>query len=193
MATIRLTLTGRTPLLQHNARLSDPDDPITREIKTITSKRTKTEDDRRAIERLEWYGGLYLADGIDGPAHPTTNVRRCLIAAGTITKEGKQVERALTFATLYVPLASEGPRDIDRLFASERHASRLPVRVNQSRTWRVRPSFFPWSLVADAFLLEDVMDFDALVRVAQRAGEAEGLGDNRKNGYGRFTVEIVRV
>ena len=193
MATIQITLTGTTPLLLHNARLSDPDDPITREIKTYTSKQTKTEDDRRSIERLEWYGGLYLADGIEGPAEPTANIRRCLIDSAQLSRQGKKLPQAITFTTLFVPLMFDGPRDLDRLFAGERYASRLPVRVQRSRTWRVRPSFLPWSVSAQAFLLEDVMDFDAVVRIAQRAGEAVGMGDNRINGYGRFTAEVIRV
>lgn len=193
MATVRLTFTGTTPLLVHNAQLADPDNPIVREIKALTGKRTKTEDDRRAIERLEWYGGLYTAADVDGPAQPTANLRRCLIAAGTITKQGKQVERAITFTSLAVPIGYDGPRDLDTLFASQSYASRLPVRVGNARTMRVRPSFSPWSLVADAYLLEDVMDFDSLVRIVERAGLAEGLGDNRKNGYGRFTGQAIRL
>jgi hypothetical protein len=56
---------------------------------------------------------------------------------------------------------------------------------------RVRPCFPRWALVADAILLESVMDVDDLRRVADLAGKAEGLGDNRINGYGRFSVKVV--
>ena len=44
---IKLELTGTTPLLMHNISLADPDNPFVKEIQTYTSKRKKTEDDRR--------------------------------------------------------------------------------------------------------------------------------------------------
>lgn len=193
MADLRITLTGTSPMLAHNIQLSDPDHPITKEIKSITSKRTKTEDDRRAIEKLEWYGGLYTTPNIPGPVMPTGNIRRCLIAAARINKLGKHVERALGFTTLFVPILYDGPKEIDKLFADERFHNRSSVRIGQSRTMRVRPQFPTWTIVADAYLLEDVMDFTDVQRVVERAGLAEGLGDNRVNGYGRFvgTAELL--
>lgn len=190
---VRLELTGTTKLLCHNVQLSDPDNPFAQEMKVINGKRKKTEDDRRAIEKLEWYGGLYIADGMDGPVLPTANVRRCLNETAKITRQGKQVERSLFFTDLYVPLVYEGPRDIDALFKRAEHHDRSSVRVGTSRVMRVRPCFPHWAVVAEAELLEDVMDLGDLARILDRAGLAEGLGDNRRNGYGRFTgvVEVV--
>ena len=190
---IRITLSGTSPLLCHNVQLSDPDNAFAKEIKAITAKRQKTEDDRRAIEKLEWYGGLYTAPDIQGPAYPTGNVRRCFIKAGTITKNGTGISRALSFKALNVPLKFAGPRDIDELWASGAYANRAAVRVSSARTMRVRPQFADWSLTADAFLLSDVLDFEVLKRVIEQAGLAEGLGDNRVNGYGRFTSELVEL
>jgi hypothetical protein len=58
---------------------------------------------------------------------------------------------------------------------------------------RTRPSFFPWSLSATAFFLEDVLNFDEFERLAHLAGRAIGIGDNRVNGYGRFTAKIEPI
>lgn len=188
---VRIELTGTTTVLCHNIQLSDPDNPFVRQIAEITSKRNKTEDDRHAVERLEWYGGLYVADGIEGPVMPTTNVRRCLNEAAKISRQGKQVERALFFTDLYVPLTYDGPRDIDRLFDLPEYHNRASVRIGMSRVMRVRPCFPHWAVVAHAELLEDVMDPDDLLRIVERAGLAEGLGDNRRNGYGRFSGKVT--
>lgn len=190
---VRLELTGKTKLLCHNVQLSDPDNRFAQEMAQIHSKRKKTDDDRRAIERLEWYGGLYIADGMDGPVIPTANIRRCLTETAKITRQGKQVERSVFFTDLFVPLVYDGPRDIDALFKRPEHHDRASVRVGTSRIMRVRPCFPRWALVAEAELLEDVMDLDDLARIVDRAGLAEGLGDNRRNGYGRFTgvVEVA--
>ena len=112
---IKLEITGVSPLLMHNISLADPDNPIVREIATYTSKRKKTEDDRRAIERLEWFGGLYVEDG--RIVVPTGNIRRCLVEAGKITRQEYQVARAIQFTEMSVPLIHDG-RAIPRLFSS---------------------------------------------------------------------------
>jgi hypothetical protein len=186
---IRLELMGTSPLLMHNINLADPDNEFVREIKTYTDKRKKTEDDRRAIERLEWYGGLYTSGG--RVVMPTANIRKAFINAGKISKQGTQVTRSLQFTDLHVPLAYDGPEDLDVLFKDPAFHNRAAVGISGKRTMRVRPQFVTWAVVADALLLEDVMDVDDLQRVARRAGMAEGLGDNRVNGYGRFTVTVV--
>jgi hypothetical protein len=191
MAQISIQFAGTSPLLCHNIQLSDPDNPWAEEIKIITSKRKKTEEDRRAIERLEWYGGLYTDADMSGPVMPTGNIRKCLVEAAKITKRGKDIIRSLAFTDMVVPLVYDGPRDIDKMFADKKFHNRASVKVGMSRVMRVRPQFPQWSITADAILLEDVMDFDDLQRIIERAGLAEGMGDNRVNGFGRFTGQVV--
>lgn len=172
----------------HNIQLADPDNSFTREIASYTSKRKKTEDDRRAIERLEWYGGLYVAAA--GPAMPTANIRKALINAAKITKQGISVQRALHFTDIDVPLVYDGPRDIDALFSDPSYHHRAAVGIGNKRTMRVRPKFPTWAVVADAEFLEDVLDFADFERVIERAGLAEGLGDGRALGFGRFDGKV---
>lgn len=186
---IRFEVKGTTPLLMHNIALADPDNEFTKEIATYTAKRKKTEDDRRAIERLEWFGGLYVDEG--RVVMPTGNLRKTLVNAGKISKQGTQVTRAISFVDLSVPLVYNGPDDIEVLYKDPAFSYRAAVGVSGKRVMRVRPQFRNWAFVADAFLLEDVMDLDDLERVASRAGLAEGLGDNRVNGFGRFQVRVV--
>jgi hypothetical protein len=185
---ITLELTGTMPMLMHNIALADPDNPIVQEISTFTSKRKKTEDDRRAIERLEWFGGLYVQDG--RVVLPTANIRRCLVEAGKVTKQGTQITRALSFGELYVPLAYEGPSSVEELFKLPQFHDRAAVGIQGKRPMRVRPKFPTWAVVASAVLLESVMDIDDLRRVTALAGQAIGIGDNRVNGYGRFSAQI---
>jgi hypothetical protein len=190
---IRVSFIGTSPLLMHNPRMVDNEFEINREIKVLTSKRKKTDDDLDAIGRLEWYGGLYTAENGKGliVVQPTSKMRKCVVETGRIHKLGKQVERALNFETLNVPLAHDGPKNIDELFSSGRFTSRLSVGIGQKRVMRVRPSFFPWTLVADAVFLEDVMNFEELANLVNLAGRAVGVGDNRVNGYGRFTGTVT--
>ena len=194
---IAIELVGTSPLLCHNPQMVDPDFAINREIKALTSKRKKTDEDQRQIEKLEWYGGIYLGAGANGdaalvPVQPTSKVRKCLINTARISKLGKSMERALSFTELHVPIAYQGPADVDALWADPRFRSRLSVGVSGRRVIRVRPQFFPWTLKANALFIEDAgINMDEVVRIVELAGLVEGIGDNRVNGYGRFAGRVV--
>lgn len=191
---IRIELTGTSPLLMHNPRMVDPNFELNRQIKAITSKRKKTDDDHKSVERLEWYGGLYTEATKDGLmiVQPTSKIRKCIINAARINKAGRMMERALSFASLNVPLTHDGPKDIDAIFTDSRFHSRLPVVIGGKRVMRVRPQFYPWALAADALFIEDAgLNFDEFERIVEMAGLVERIGDNRVNGYGGFTGKVV--
>ena len=185
---IRINVKGVSPLLMHNPQMVDPDFELNRRIKEITGKRNKTEDDRRDIERLEWFGGLYVDGG--ELVQPTSKLRKATIEAARIHRLGKQVERALLFGDINTPLIYEGPRDINKLWEAGTCVSKLPVGLSGKRVMRTRPMFLPWAFSVSGILLTEVMDKDDLVRTVELAGRAIGIGDNRINGYGRFTAEV---
>lgn len=190
MARLRITLTGTTPLVLHNPRLADPEDEITQEIAGLTSKRKKTEEDRRAVGRLEWYGGLYLGDD-KTPVVPTANIRKCIIEAGKTRKLGKQIGRAVSFVEFMAPIVYDGPRDLERLYQRPEFRLRATVvNAGRGRVVRVRPKFSVWAIVTDVELLEDMLNPSELGDVVRLAGMIEGLGDNRVNGFGRFAAEV---
>jgi hypothetical protein len=174
----------------HNPRMVDPEFEINREIKAISSKRKKTDADHQRMEMLEWFGGLYEEDG--QLVQPVAKVRKCLIEAARIHKLGKSVERALILDGITTPLQYEGPRDPAEIYATGNgYVSRLSVVVGGKRIMRARPQFMPWGLKIDGTLLDDAgLNFDELERIADLAGRAIGIGDNRVNGYGRFEVEV---
>ena len=194
---ISIELKGTTPLLMHNPRMVDPEFDLNRQIKALTVKKKKTDEDLRQIEKLEWYGGLYAKENGDGRSRvvqPTSKVRKCLINAARISKMGKAVERALTFFELDTPLIYDGPEDIDQLFADAKYHSRLSVGLRGSRVMRVRPKFLPWIIRVDALFVEDAgLNYDDLQRIVELAGIVEGIGDARAIGYGRFIGKVGKA
>jgi hypothetical protein len=187
---VTISLTGTSPLLMHNPQMVDPEFELNREIKALTSKRKKTDDDLRQIERLEWFGGLYVSDGVI--VQPTAKVRKCLINTARISKMGKMVERALSLSSLSVPLTYPGPRDPQDVFADKAFHSRLSVGIGNKRVMRVRPKFLPWSLTVSGIFVEDAgLNVDEFERIVELAGMVEGIGDGRNIGYGRFDGKVV--
>ena len=71
MKIAKYTITGITPLLMHSERLANPFDSLTKELKAISGKRKKTEDDLLAMARIVFIGGLYHDDdaGIHVPGY----------------------------------------------------------------------------------------------------------------------------
>jgi hypothetical protein len=168
----------------------DPEFELNRQIKALTSKRKKTDDDLRQIEKLEWFGGLYADDGVI--VQPSSKARKCLINTAKISKMGKMVERALSFDSLYVPLTYEGPKDIQEVFTNSAFHSRLSVGVGTKRVMRVRPKFMPWSFTVKGLFVEDAgLNPEDLERIVEMAGIVEGIGDGRNIGYGRFAGKVV--
>lgn len=185
---IHARLTGTTALLMHNIRLANPDDQFAKAIAKITSKRTKTEEDRLEIAHLEFLGGLYV--GKSGPYIPAANVRRCLKETAKVRRLGKQIDRAVVPVMQEFALAYKGPRDPEALWKDETFRQQEAARVGTSRVQRMRPRFLPWALDTEWELISEVLDHEDFIAVFKAAGIVEGLGDNRINGFGRFNVEI---
>lgn len=181
-------LVGTSPLLQHNIQLANPDNEWAKRISGITAKRKKTEEDRQAISRIEFQGSLYTDEG--KIVVPTTNVRKCFQETAKITKQGRQIIRAVNAINLNAPLIYDGPQTVDGLVADQSFYDTTMVGVGTKRVLRTRPIFRTWALSVEWELVTEAMDYDDFVKVVELAGTIEGLGDNRTGGYGRFIAEV---
>lgn len=189
-----IDMVGTTQLVMHNVQLADPTNSWAKAIAEISHKRKKTDEDRAAIARLEFMGGLYM--GKSGPVVPTANVHRSLVLAAKMRKEGKTIERALLAVAMEAPLQYDGPRDPEGLWAAEQYRLSKMVRVGAARVLRTRPRFPQWRLITEWELLTDKCDVDLLGTIVKEAGLMEGLGDGRSSqGWGRFdgTVKAAIV
>lgn len=193
MLNFTLTLTGTAPLLMHNAQLADPLNPVSKEIKKITGKRKKTDDDYEEIARLEHAGGLYVDPDI-GPYIPGQNVERALVDAAKLTKMGTTLKRAMFITTDVNPLGYDGPRDPDGLWKDGRftHTASIRVGATGGRTMRTRPQFTTWRMDCEGVLDTSLVDLTQLQDIATTAGNMIGLGDWRPR-FGRFTATVAKL
>lgn len=188
---VRIELTGTAPLLMHNIRLANPLDPYARQMKEISGKRKKTDEDHARLADLEYRGGLYLdADG--APALPGANIEKSLIEGGRITKQGKQVERGLLVTDMECPILYDGPHTEDGLVADANFRSVLAVKVGTSRIMRTRPMFRHWAISADAELDAGLLNLETFQSICDDAGQMAGLGDYRPR-HGRYTAKVVAL
>ena len=189
---LTIKLTGQRPMLHHNGRLANPTDPYTRELKALTSKRKKTDEDLILIMQAESRGSCWeTEDGRLGI--PNGAVWRCIFDSATAFRLGKVIKAALNFEDITVPLLSNGREWLcDEYIRQPGAIDYRPVRVQTARTMRARTRVTNWSSIHQFELLEDVLDPRDLAPVLERAGRLVGLGDWRPT-YGTFVPEVVKA
>lgn len=189
---MQFTMIGTGALIMHNAQTADPLNPFAKEIKKITDKRkNKTDADELELSRLKFAAGLYFDPEI-GPYLPAANVLRCLIEAGSMTREGKKVERSVIFAQDRAPLEYDGPRTNDGLWGEgqTKYVDRRLAAVNRVRIPVTRPIFPEWAVTFEITVDDQVLNPDQFADIAEKAGKFIGVGDYRRF-YGRFRVELT--
>lgn len=196
MERIKFEIVGIAPLMMHdNTRLANPLDPMCKELKSLTSKKKKTDADYADMARIEFRGGIYF-DETDGPYIPSRCIQAMIRDAGTINKQGRAVNRGVVVVEDKCPLRYEGPRTIDALFESGEFTDMRPVKVQTSTNIRCRPIFRDWGIKFTLAFQPDVINREEVVDIVERAGMMTGLGDYRpgspKGGqFGRFEVVAI--
>lgn len=183
MKTKTYKIQGISPLLMHNvAQLADPISPISKQIKELSGKKNKSDEDHYLMRRLEFEGGLYLDDK-ERPLIPAELFKACLVDSAKVEKKGKEIGRSLTVQNdSYIPGV---PTGVEKLW-KEGYVDIRPVVVQRSRAMRSRPKFKKWSAEFKVCWNEHQINEADLDRIVSRAGEMSGLGDFRPGTGGRF-------
>lgn len=193
MQTIKVRITGKSPLLMHSDRLANPLDPLKKELATYTSKRKKTDEDHEEISRLEWSAAMYFDENI-GPYIPGTMIKATLINSAKKTKEGPKARSGLIVTTNKARLEYDGPRTKDKLWKSGKFADIRSVVVQRARLMRCRPIFNEWSCEVELVYDPSVLDKADIFRFLETSGMMVGIGDFRPQyggDFGRFVAEEV--
>lgn len=190
METMEVTITGSTMLLMHSARLMNPRDEIVKEMKKITAKRKKSDDDLMRLAELEHAGGMYYDPKL-GPYIPAECIEATLKEAAKLQKKGRDCDRGLRCTEDRYKLDYTGPRKIKDLWKDDRFVDMRAARVSGRGVMRCRPCFpSGWKVKFTLAYNEAIWDRDTLKTVVKQAGEMVGLCDFRTR-YGRFTAEVA--
>lgn len=193
---LNMRWTGIRPLIQHNARLVDDQDPIVIRIKEINQLKGKKLTDAHKEERahLEWTGGLYWTDGV-GVVIPSDNVEACIKQGAQKCRNGKEVQATIFCEEVEYRLNYSGrSTDKDALYndSNKRFQLRKSVVINKRRVMRVRPMFpTGWSFELCVNYDEKIIDEKNLIQACHDAGAVVGFCDWRPK-FGRFLVEVLK-
>lgn len=190
MKSFKITLTGAAPMLVHNAQLSDPLNKWSKELKKVSAKRSKTEDDHREMSRIEFMGGLYYDQEL-GPVLPSMNLEAALVKGAKKMKLGTAVTQGLRITDNVTPIVYKGPRDLEGLWGDgeSQFVNRASVKVGMARVMRTRPIFNNWAIEASGIYDETLLDPENIDEICNYAGTLIGIGDWRPR-FGTFTHEL---
>ena len=200
---LNFTIEGVTPTIMHNGRGASFFFPITKEIKKITSKKSKkTEEDHIMLAKLEWLSSLYTTDefefdmnnkitihGGGVPCWPGINIEAMVCEAGKTRSKGRDIKKFVMCNDDW-PIIYDGPKTINELFSDSRFWDQRLVVVNRSRTMRTRPIFKKWKLQFEIMYMPSRIDRDILIDIVREAGISVGLSDYRPK-FGRFNIVNV--
>jgi hypothetical protein len=179
------TIRGMSALIVHNGQLANPLNSFTKALKTVSSKRNKTDADFEEMAKLEWYGSLYLFNG--EPALPGNAIEATLIAAARKQRKGQQAKAGVFVDGLY-PIIYDGPRDPHALWALEEYRLSVGVRVQRSTVIRTRPIFRQWACTFVVSFDDTLLNPADVTNFLRYAGANVGIGDWRPK-FGRFLLE----
>ncbi len=183
---IQFHIRGVVPLIIHNGQLADPLNPIVKEIKKVTKKKTKTDEDHEEIARLEWTGSFYL-DEKDAPCIPGEVIEGFLIASAKKSKQGP-VAKSGVLSEGNWSIIYDGPKDIAKMWKlGNKFRYAAIVKVGQSRVVRTRPIFREWELKFTVDYLPNVVDKEDIIKWVTDGSVIVGLCERRPK-FGRFNV-----
>jgi hypothetical protein len=189
MDTLTIRLKGTAPTIMQCDRLVNPFDPITRQLKTLTAKRKKTDADLEEISRLKFLGSLYYDIKL-GPYWPGQNIDRMIFDAAKLSRRGQDIKRAFMVLDDSVPVIYDGPRTPEALYADTRFVDIRSVVIRGQRVMTARPIFREWETEYECAYDPDVLNRDDVVAFHATAGQFIGLSTYRPR-FGRFGVKTV--
>ena len=191
MKEIKVEIHGLSPIILHSCQCVNPLHPISLEMKKLTSKRKKTEEDIVKLSDLEWEAGLYWNDEV-GVYIPAENLEATIREAAKSSKLGKHFQKGFMVKDMMVPLDIGEELTKEEMRSDARFRDVRPMKVQQSRVLRTRPRFNMWNLTFTAAYDEKILNFEDVVNAFECGGQYVGLCDSRPK-YGKFSAKITEL
>jgi len=191
MQTYNIKFNYVTPLLMKSTTGVNPLHPLSKQLKDITSKRKKTEEDIEQMMYLDYQLGAYYDEEV-GMYLPAEMIEASIREGAKTNRLGEKTKIAVFVNEDKIKLEHDGPKTIEELYALNEFKDVRVVTVNNSKILRCRPRFNRWAIDFTLNFDETIMDPAQLVTAIDIAGKQKGLGDYRPR-YGRFAAKIEQI
>ena len=182
-----LSIKGVSPLLLHNGQTANPLNKYARQMKAISGKRNKTDEDLEAMAKIEFLAGLYLNPKAEYvlPAH---NLEAVMLEGAKKNKNGRLVQGGAFISDDPLLVFAGSDKSPDQLWEGGEHALMVSVAVQRNRVMRTRPMIpAGWTTEVKIGYDPAVLQESVLRQAMEVAGRERGIGDWRPK-YGRFVL-----
>ena len=185
-------LKGISPFVQNCDTLANPLHPTTKQLKEITSLKTKMDEHHLAIAKLQWRASLYYDEDL-GVYLSSKMIIGCLRASARKEKKGLHMKALIVDCVLGTPLLPYRDMSPEKLWSLKNkkdeqiHVFTESVNVQRAKTMRTRPIFNNWEVKFEALLNTEILSEIELKRIIERAGFEYGFGELRP----QLAVELV--
>ena len=182
-------ITGVAPILFNNGQMADPMNRFAKALKQVSSKRAKTDADFIEMQRIEWYGSLYVQDG--KLILPAEGLEAAFINGAKKSKLGKTAQAGL-FVTENARLQFDGDDlTVDELFERDQNRLTCGVKMNgKSRVMKTRFKAKDWSAILKICYEDSLLNAQQVKDAIYVCGEQIGIFDWRPK-HGRYVVEFI--
>jgi hypothetical protein len=188
-----VTFRGIDQLLQNNPQTSDPLNHFSKEMKKLTAKRKKQDEDILEMRRLEMRAKLYWDDEV-GVYVPSSWVMAMICGnSWTRAKIKKADIRAAVFATSWkLPLDYAGKNKVKQpldIVDDESFQCVKSLKQGQVRVVKASPVFSNWAFTCDLEYDDTIISKEELQGLIEYGSKFGGFGDFRPT-YGRAIPEV---
>jgi len=192
---VYVKIKGVTPMIIQNGRCANPLDPYAKRMKSLTSKKNKTEDDLYLILETQWEASLYWNDKI-GLYMPSENMNAAFYKGAKKHKLGNKCSGVIFPDPVGYPIITDFHNDIEQFRQDKKNRFIKPVVVQRAKTISCRPIFNNWSLNFDLEFEREVWDVNEIKTILQTMSNRIGLGvwtpGSPKPGiHGKFIIDSI--
>ena len=185
---MEVNIKGVSQLLIHNGQTANPLNKFARQLKAVSGKRNKTDEDVEAMAKIEFMAGWYLGEKGEYtlPAH---NIEAVMLEGAKKNKNGRLVQGGVFVESDPVLVFPGSDKTPEQLWERGENALMVSVRVQRNRVMRTRP-IVPAGWTSKIVVKYDptVIEEPAIRQAFSVAGRERGIGDWRPK-YGRFVVD----
>lgn len=193
--TIKVKITGVTPLLMCNGQLANPFNQFAKKMKRFSAKKTKTEEDLLNLLSIQWEGGLYWDEKM-GLYFPSENIFASFHKAATKFKLGPKCSGISIPAPIGYPILTENSKNLSKLLLSANNRFDKMGTISKRKVLIRRPIFPEWSMSFDIEFETDTFNPDDIKTLLVYMGRSIGFGDWRPSSpkpgnFGKFQIDEI--